>query len=84
MVAQNETGQNAADLFASGWGAVSQTGRDRFQRLPGGDGRLPLPVGSGAKVGHFQIASSAEIRVAAKTEAVQRQAEHLGDDLAWL
>ena len=84
VVAQSVSGQNAVGRFALGQVALSRIGRDRFRRLPGGGGSLQLLVAPGAKAGHFQIASSAEIRVAAKTEAVRQQAEHLADDRAWL
>jgi hypothetical protein len=82
VVAQSVASQNAVDRVALV--AVNRTGRDRFQRLPGAGGSLQVLVAPGAKGGHFQIASSAEIRVAAKTEVVREQVEHLADDLAWL
>jgi hypothetical protein len=78
---QTVAGQNVVERIALV--AVSRTGRDRFQRLQGAGGSLPLQAAPGAKAGHFQIASSAEIRVAAKTEAVRQQAEHVADDRAW-
>jgi hypothetical protein len=78
---QTVAGQNVERIALV---AVSRTGRDRFPRLQGAGGSLQLQVAPGAKAGHFQIASSAEIRVAAKTEVVREQVEHLADDLAWL
>jgi len=82
VVALNVASQNAVDQISLGQGAMSRTGRVRFERLLGVDGSFRFLVASGAKAGHFQIASSAETRVAAKTEAVRQPAERLVDGLA--
>jgi hypothetical protein len=42
-VGQNAAVRIAAGQVAAGQGAVSRTGRDRFQRVPAWDGNLPLP-----------------------------------------
>lgn len=78
VVARNLARQNAVDRFALG-----RTGWERLQSLPGGDGSLRVPVALGAKDGQFQIAFSAETRVAAKTEAVRQRAEYLAAERAW-
>jgi len=82
VAALNVASQNAVDQISLGQGAMSRTGRVRFERLLGEDGSFHFPVASDAQVGHFQIASGAEIRVAAKTEAVRQPAERLVDGLA--
>lgn len=79
LVARSAVGRSAVDQIA-----MSRNERGRFRRLPGGGGSLQLLVAWGAKAGHFQIASSAEIRAGEKTEAVRQQAEHLADDPGWL
>jgi hypothetical protein len=83
VVALNVASQNPVDQISLGQGVVSRNGWGRIGRLRFGDGTLRRQVASGAKVGQFQTPSSAEIRGAAKTEAVRLQAERLADDLAW-
>ena len=78
VVARNVARQNAEDRFALG-----RIGWERLQSLPGGDGSLRVRVELGAQIGRFQIAFSAETRVAGKSEGVRQQAEHLADEQAW-
>jgi hypothetical protein len=73
----NVASQNAVDRIAVDRVAMNRKGRDRFQHVPTWGGRLRLPDAASALAGHFQIVSSAEIRVAVRTQADRGITEQL-------
>lgn len=80
VAGQNVVSQNAVDRIAEDPVAMNRNGRDRFQRDPTWDGSLHLQFASDAKGGHFQTVSSAEIRVAVRTQADRGITEQLAGD----